>query len=477
MQPMTSEARSPESDGLRMLAGRSFVYALGGLAYKGVALVSVPLLARLLKPAELGLLDAAAVLASIIGLVAGLGSEQAVAWLEPRYKNDGKVWGSTLALVAGAGTVVFLAVLVGREPLAASLTGDPRNADVVVAAGFYGIVIAFTAAALNSVRLHGTPARYALSSFLVVSAEMVAALVIAWRLDSPVRLMVLGWAAAAAVVSAGILILHAPRPARPHLSVIRDLMRFGAPLVPAALAWIAGDLFIRSSVARDASLATLGEYGVAYRVTSALAIVVAGFAVAWQPYVYGSAVSDAFPRARRTAPALVALLGWAATILTLMGHEIVAIISGPNYADAVHGIAALAGGIAALGVFMLLGALASATYGTRRVGVVALVGMVVQAALAIMLVTPLGLVGAALASLAGYVVSAALLVWLTGFMRSDAAGAAFLVSIVFASLGLVAASSLASSDFSLRLTAAILFTVVAALVMLLLQRRALWVQM
>ena len=56
------------------LARQSAVYALGGFAYKGLAILAVPLLARLLSPAELGLLDAAAITASLLGLVAGLGT-------------------------------------------------------------------------------------------------------------------------------------------------------------------------------------------------------------------------------------------------------------------------------------------------------------------------------------------------------------------------------------------------------------------
>src|SRR5688500_20303368 len=96
---MNAKPSAAPTLGVRSLAGMSLVYALGGLAYKGVAVVTVPILARLLTPAELGLLDAAAIIAGLIGLAAGLGSEQAVAWRARRTTDWGSLWGMEVALV------------------------------------------------------------------------------------------------------------------------------------------------------------------------------------------------------------------------------------------------------------------------------------------------------------------------------------------------------------------------------------------
>ena len=68
------------------LGRASVTYALGGLAYKGVALLSVPILARLLTPAQLGLLDLAVVLASVVALAVAIGMDQGIPFLEPRSR-------------------------------------------------------------------------------------------------------------------------------------------------------------------------------------------------------------------------------------------------------------------------------------------------------------------------------------------------------------------------------------------------------
>ena len=161
---------------LLALARQSAVYALGGFAYKGLAILAVPLLARLLSPPELGLLDAAAITASLLGLVAGLGTEQGVAWMESRVADERQLWASALAMVGALSLLIVGVAAVAREPLALVLTGEARHGNVVLLAAGYGGVMAFTAAALNVIRLRSTPTWYAVGSFAVVTAEMVAAL-------------------------------------------------------------------------------------------------------------------------------------------------------------------------------------------------------------------------------------------------------------------------------------------------------------
>lgn len=447
--------------GLRALAGRSVVYALGGLAYKGIALVTVPLLARLLEPAQLGLLDAAAILASIVGLVAGLGGEQAVAYLEPRLRQDAKLWSTALALTITAGFALFALVAVLSQPIAALLTGDAANRGIVIAAGIYGIVIALTAAGLNAVRLRGTPPQYAVSSFAVVTAEMAVGLLIAWQVAERVQIMILGWAGASAVVTALVFARHLPALTRPDFGTAARLLRFGAPLVPAAIAWMAGDAAIRSAIARDAGLADLGAYGIAYRVSTGLGIFVTGFAIAWQPYLYRADPRSVRPRARRTAPALVIALGWGATIMTLFAHEIVAVVAGAEYTSATGAIGALAGGMIAFGLFMLLGALAGSTGRTLIVGLFALLGAVTQAAAATALIGPFGLAGAGCASALGYVVATVVLALATRFFVLDRPGLALLTVGAVTAVALGSAVVVADSMLVARLLAAGVVTLIA----------------
>ncbi|MCA1572843.1 MAG: oligosaccharide flippase family protein, partial [Chloroflexi bacterium] len=95
---------------LRAVLHDSVQYALGGLAYKAVALLSVPILARLLVPADLGMLDLAVVVALVVAITGAVGLENALARLDAEEPANARLWGSAgllltlgVAIVGGAG--------------------------------------------------------------------------------------------------------------------------------------------------------------------------------------------------------------------------------------------------------------------------------------------------------------------------------------------------------------------------------------
>jgi O-antigen/teichoic acid export membrane protein len=439
------------------------VYALGGFAYKGLAILAVPLLARLLTPAELGLLDAAAITATLLGLAAGLGTEQAVAWMESRVADERRLWASALSMVGTLSLLIVGVAAVAREPLALVLTGDARHGNVVVLAAVYGSVMAFTAAALNAIRLRSTPRWYAVGSFAVVTAEMIAALGVAWLVPEPVQWMVLGWALSAAAVTVGLLWIHLPGLAWPDLRVLRRLAAFGIPLVPAAVAWLAGDVAIRSALARDASLGTLGEYGVAYRIASVLALMVAGFAVAWHPFLFRGSSKHVLPNARSAMPLLVAALGVTAMVISLLAPELVGVVAGSEYASAATAVPFLTGGMVALGMFTLSGGVGAASGSTSVIAGVALGGMALQVGVAQPLVEAMGLVGGGVASLLGYSVAGVALTALAGLVNWSRSALSMASVLAVTAGGLVAANALMSSPVTLRLV--VLFGAIGLAVM------------
>jgi O-antigen/teichoic acid export membrane protein len=218
---------------------------------------------------------------------------------------------------------------------------------------------------------------------------------------------------------------------------------------------VVGDVAIRSAIARGTDLGVLGEYGIAFRIATVLAILVTGFAVAWQPYLYRSSATEVLPRARRAAPALIAVLGAIAVGLTLLAPEIVEVVAGEQYLGAVSAVPALAGSMVVLGLFQLTATVSGARAETRTVAVAALIGALVQVVAAFVLVARLGITGGALASLLGYLVAAAALTWTTRLVSLRASGKLFVAAafIVAASLGL--ATWLMQSPLAIRLGVAV----------------------
>jgi O-antigen/teichoic acid export membrane protein len=459
LETFPSEA---ERVGLGRLGRASLTYALGGLAYKGVALLTIPVLARLLSPAQLGVLDLAAVLASTAGLLAIVGTDQAVAFHEPRSNTPGRLWGASLAIVLGIGGLLAVAGLLLGDLIAGLLTGDPGNGGVIAAAGVYGVVLAVTTVALNAVRLHGTPVAYAAASFLIVLSEMSVALAVALA-KGPIALMVLGWALGALVVVAPILGRFLPRPRVPSAGEIRALASFGAPLVPAAAAWLMGDAWIRGALAREVELTALGEYGIAYRIASVLGLVVTGFGVAWHPFLYRTDQAQVQRRASHALSLVLLAFAAIAVALTAFSPEIIAIVAGAAYAEARHAIGPLVGGMVALGGFVLVAAVVGASGSTRRVALAAVFGALVQVIASTVLVAGLGLVGASLASFMGYLTAALILIATEPRMLGGREGLLTGAAVLVAAAGLVVGSAVTDSPLLVRAAIVMAFLIVTAL--------------
>lgn len=406
-----------EPIGILSLGARSLTYALGGLAYKGVAIIAVPILARLLTPAELGVLDFAAVLATIVGLTAALGSDQAVAYLEPRSGADVGVWSSTLVLI-GAITAAFVALaLLAGEPVVTWLGTEQTSRAVILAAAAYGGVIALAATTLNAIRLHGSPRAYALASFAIVTVEMAAAITAAGLLNAPIAVMVAAWAVGALVVSVPLLVRYMPSLGAPRRSTIARIAAFGAPLVPAAVAWLVGDAWIRSVIARSLEPDALGQYGIAFRIASVAVLAVTGFGVAWQPYIFRTSGDQVHARAGNLLPVLVLGLGAGSALLTVLAPEIILLAGGDAYLEGRRAVAPLSAGAVMLGVFVLSAAVVAAGGSTRHVAIAALGGMGAQIVGATVLVSSAELFGAGVASLLGYLVAVGLLIALEPELR------------------------------------------------------------
>jgi O-antigen/teichoic acid export membrane protein len=394
---------SPQTVGT--LFRSSVMYAAGSFAYKGIALVTAPVLARLLAPSQLGLLDLAVVFANSVMVVAGLGLDQAAARVQPLLKDDRRVWASVLAMSGLAIAVTVVASIVASASLSRLLTGSSQRSDVLVAASVYGGGMAVSMIGLNTVRLRGAASRYSMVAFAIVSAEAAVAILLAALAPQPVVPIVFVWAGIGVASGSGLLAWLGPRIIWPDRQTIGRLLRFGLPLVPAALAWICGDLAIRATLARESDLAALGQYGIAARIASLLSIGIVGFTLAWHPFLYRASPASAASAARGAAHQLTLLLVLGAIVISLFAHEVVGVLAGAPYRPAAVGVAPLSAAAVAFGLFSLLSAVAGRENRTVAVGLASLAGAGVQI-LGALLLAGAGIVGAAVASLLGTLIAA-----------------------------------------------------------------------
>ncbi len=423
---------SPRRGALKTLVGQSAAYLAGGVAGKALALVTLPILARLLTPGQLGVLDVGTGLAALIATLAIAGTDNAIPRFLPFVDQPTRIWSSALPIIAAIAVALGLAGFAARDFLAQLLLHDVRAAGAMGAGVAYALATAAFISSLTVLRLRGATRLYPMATTTTLILQMVGGVLLAFLLDDPLVAILLWWSLVSAFGATVIFVTQLPRLVRPDRQLTGRLLRFGLPLVPAAVAWTIGDLGIRS-VLSQGDLAALGSYSIASRLVSIMALGISAFSLAWMPFIFRLAGgAQTAPMFKNAALALMTVLGLVAVGLSALAPEAVAVIAGREYASGVRAVAPLSAGMLALGMFVLLSGASGIAFRTVDVAWVSVIGAVVQVGAAFLMVPTQPLLGAGVASFLGYSVALVLLRLRLGNAVRIASPALIVVVIVIA---------------------------------------------
>ena len=414
--PVEQAVERPRGPGSR-LAGDTLVYGLGGVASSAVSVFLVPIYARQLGDDGVGITG---VLNSTIALslmLFGLALPQAfIRWYLKEASDRGqrgRILGTTLAIRIVASLIGFAVVLAAVIPLTGALY-EGRYASVFALAAPIVLFDSFSAIPLSFLRAE----RLARAYVAVSLTRAILGTVLILTLVVPMQIGVVGVAlgsaiaaAISAVVGAAVLVwVGAPRPTF-DLPLASGMLRFALPLVPAGLAGWVLNLSDRPLLqAITGSEATVGVYTLGY--TGGLvinALVVQPFALAWGAAQWEMARRGDAPQAFARLMTWFLVLGsGAALLLSATGTDALRLLVGPEFelSRFIVPFSAFA--------YVLYGAYTIATSGLGIVGRTSLIAttMAVAAAAAVimnvLLIPVIGIYGAALSTLASYLLLALL---------------------------------------------------------------------
>lgn len=455
-------ALTDRPQGLRSVFADSAVYGVGLVALPFALLVATPMLARVLGPDGYGRVEVLTTILSAASVVAILGMDNGVArsyfdygYDQPEERRIVVRTGflAVLTLSAVLGLILALVALV----LAQLLLSKPGASSVAATLAAFAL-LPFTNAVIMSreiFRLERSRRRY-------VAAGLIQALV--------------GVGAAAALVAAGAgpagyfggLILgscvalafclrYGGFFSRDRLIDRRELvtmLRYGAPLVPAALAtWVIFALD-RALLASMRGLFDVGYYGLASKVAAPLFIGMNAFVVAWIPFILSQPPARQLELRARALTAVAAAAGVGYVLVLLVAPSLVSLLGGPRFAASVDAVPGIALGWFGWGVAFVV---ATEFAVTRRTSVIAagtVIAAVANVALNLALIPPFGFVGAAWATAGSFFLLA--LIYLVWERRTSPAPYRWL------RLGVIAAVLLAVSPFLFESGPASLSRMVAA---------------
>jgi O-antigen/teichoic acid export membrane protein len=393
---------------LRRLGRHSAVYGLGGLVSRILATVLLPLYTHYLPTNAYGDVELVTAATAVLAILLQLGISSAFF----RFYFDAKEIAAKLTVVRTSfwftmamSTVGLVLGLVFAGPIAHWIV--PVHDPTLIRAGAVGLWAQTNYQQLTALfRVEERSTSYAIASvanvLLTVAAMVVFIAVFHW---GAVGLVVGNFTGTLAVY----LVLLAYRREQLGLEFDRTLFRkmqtFGMPLVPSAVALWAINFIDREFVSWYKGNGEVGVYSAAIKVASVITFVMIAFRTAWPAFAY-SIEDDR--EARRTysfvLTYLLAAASWFALALGALAPWLVSLLTSAGYQRADRGVALLAFAFAIYAGYSVLAIGSGRARKTQLNWVVTGVGAAVNIALNFWLIPRYGMVGAAISTLAAYVV-------------------------------------------------------------------------
>jgi O-antigen/teichoic acid export membrane protein len=393
------------------LATTGAAYTAASILSKLIAVALLPLYTRYLTPADYGAAEvmfAAIVSASI---VVRFGLIEAV--LRFYYKDDedpDRVVASSFAGLFWLATVGALVALPFATPISEALLDRPAPDLARIAIGGLWVLTMFEFM-LTLFRLEERARAFFTTTFVNVLVTIGLTVVLVVGGGEGARGLLLGSYASGAAFVLGLIVLQ-----RRRLSLLFDrallrrLLRFGLPTMPAEVSLYLLNFVDRIIIVRSAGLAEAGLYSLAIKFAQGVNVLVRGFQLAWPPLAYSIRDDSEARRAYATVVTLfVAGCAFVVTGMWLFSRWIARALAAPEFFDSYEAVGLISTAVTLYAVYMVLVVILGRTGRTEFNLPATLAALAANIALNLILVPSLGIVGAGLALVASYVVVLALM--------------------------------------------------------------------
>jgi O-antigen/teichoic acid export membrane protein len=398
---------------LRRLASTGAAYTAASILSKVIAVALLPLYTRHLSLKDYGAAEvmfAAVVSASI---VVRLGLIEAI--LRFYYRDDedpGRVVAATFAGLFWLATIAALLALPFATPISEALL-DPKHANEIgqmtdlarIAIGGLWVLTMYEFM-LTLFRLEERARAFFLTTMLNVLVSIAFTVALVVGLGEGARGLLLGsYATGAATVLVLIGLQWRRLSLRLDWGLLRRLLRFGLPTMPAEASLYLLNFVDRIILVRFAGLAEAGLYSLAVKFAQAVNVLVRGFQLAWPPLAYSIRDDD---EARRTYAVVVSLFtagcAFVVTGMWLFSRWIVQALAAPRFFDSFEAVGLVSTAVTLYALYLVLVVILGRTGRTEFNFPAALGALLANLVLNLILVPPFGIVGAGLALVASYLV-------------------------------------------------------------------------
>lgn len=272
----------------KSLFKNSFIYVLGDVLNKSIPFLMLPILTRYLTPEDYGIISVFTVFVSILAVFTGLSIHGAINVNFFKMQKDNlKVFiGNCLIILNISTLIVFICVYIFKPIIIERLSLEIEWVILAVALAFAQFL---TTINLLLWMAEQKPKRYSIyqisQTFLITSLSII--LIVGFGMDwegqiiaTAIGTILFSIISFVFIIKRGYLIFKL------NNSHIKDILKFGIPLIPHSLgAWIAtgADRLILMSLLGST---ITGIYAVGCQIAMVISVIVTAFNKAWSPYMF-----------------------------------------------------------------------------------------------------------------------------------------------------------------------------------------------
>jgi O-antigen/teichoic acid export membrane protein len=391
---------------LRRLATTGAAYTASSVISKLIAVALLPLYTRYLSPADYGAAEVLITGVIAASIVIRLGIIEAL--LRFYYESDedaDRVVRTGFASLFWSATVGLAIALPLAEPISQLLLdrSDPGLVRIAILGLWVFTMYEFL---LTLFRLDERA-----KAFLVftVSNVMVTIPVTIWLVvleGEGAEGLLLGQYATGAAFLSILLVSQRHRLALlPNRGLLRRMLRFGFPTMPAELSLYSLNFIDRLLLVRLAGLADAGLYSLSIKFAQAVNVLVKGFQLAWPPLAYSIRDDDEARRAYAVIVTwFVAVCAFAVVGMWLLSRYIVRALAAPEFFDSYEAVGLVSTGVMLYALYLVLVVVLGRTGRTEFNFPATAAGTAANIGLNLVLIPAFGIVGAGISLVASYAV-------------------------------------------------------------------------
>ncbi|TML74436.1 MAG: hypothetical protein E6G13_00670 [Actinobacteria bacterium] len=399
---------------LRRLARHSVIYGFGGLVSRILAVLLLPLYTHYLTRSDYGAIETLIALTAVLVIVlrAGISSAFFRFYFDAQTPEERTVVVRTsfwfTMTMATAGLIVGLVL---ADPIAQALNGMTPG---LVRAAFVGLWAQMNYEQLTSLfRVEERSVQFSLASLanVIVTIAATVLLVVVWH-QRALGVLVGNFTGTLVVYAVLLGYRRYQLGLQFDRSLFREMNRFGMPLVPSGLALWAINFIDRIFLNTMSGAAETGLYSIGVRISSVIIFLFTAFRTAWPAFAYS--ISDD-REARRTygfvLTYLVAICCWLSVALGLLAPWIVRVLTTPRFYPGARVVPMLCFAATAYAAYTVMAIGIGRARRTQFNWLITGAAAALNIGLNFALIPSYGMIGAAIATVAGYTLMFLLMTW------------------------------------------------------------------